>query len=195
MRDYRDQLHRSRPSGWWAPVDPTTAPEDWLPEGLRPADIREVREEPAQTWVPEQAAAQDTLSWTARDAEPQPTPDPPATISTPNGSSPVERRDWSSPPPARPAPTPPASRPAFHGSGPEAPSANGLVAQHAEPVDLNTASFETVRELGLSVTQAARLIAQRDQRGGFSSLADLDSLYGFPQGLLEDLRRKSTIRP
>jgi DNA uptake protein ComE-like DNA-binding protein len=53
---------------------------------------------------------------------------------------------------------------------------------------LNDASFEQLRALGLSVSQAARLIAQRDQRGGFSAPDELDGLYGMPGDLIATLK-------
>jgi DNA uptake protein ComE-like DNA-binding protein len=46
---------------------------------------------------------------------------------------------------------------------------------------LNDASFEQLRELGLSVTQTARVIAYRDTRGGFDSLDELDEIPGLPK--------------
>jgi DNA uptake protein ComE-like DNA-binding protein len=59
-------------------------------------------------------------------------------------------------------------------------------------LDLNEASFEDLRELGLSVTQSARVIAYRDTRGGFDSLEELDEIPGLPrdarQALMSRLR-------
>ena len=46
--------------------------------------------------------------------------------------------------------------------------------------DLNSASFEQLREVGLSTTQAARLIARRDRLGGFGSVAELEEIPGLP---------------
>ncbi len=48
-------------------------------------------------------------------------------------------------------------------------------------LDLNLASFEELRELGLSVTQSARVIAYRDTRGGFDSLEELSEIPGLPK--------------
>ncbi len=45
--------------------------------------------------------------------------------------------------------------------------------------DVNEVSFEQLRELGLSVTQSARVIAYRETRGGFDSLDELDEIPGF----------------
>jgi DNA uptake protein ComE-like DNA-binding protein len=47
--------------------------------------------------------------------------------------------------------------------------------------DLNSATFEQLRDLGLSVTQSARLIAYRDVRGGFESADELDEIPGLPK--------------
>jgi DNA uptake protein ComE-like DNA-binding protein len=55
--------------------------------------------------------------------------------------------------------------------------------------DHNSASFEDLRGLGLSVNQAARVIAQRDQRGGFASVENLDTLNGVPREVIEQPKR------
>lgn len=47
--------------------------------------------------------------------------------------------------------------------------------------DVNEVSFEQLRELGLSVTQSARMIAYRETRGGFDSLEELDEIPGLPK--------------
>lgn len=60
-------------------------------------------------------------------------------------------------------------------------------------VDLNAASFEDLRALGLSVTQAARLVAHRDSRGGFSTREDLTGLPGLPEDLLTSLLERTRI--
>jgi hypothetical protein len=71
---------------------------------------------------------------------------------------------------------------------------------HREPApdaemltDLNRIGFEQLRELGLTVTQAARLLARRDARGEFASLTQLDDLIGFSRELLERLKRSVTV--
>ena len=66
----------------------------------------------------------------------------------------------------------------------------GTEADHGS---INSLSFEQLRELGLTVNQAARLISERDRRGGFGSLDELDELHGFPQQLLDALKRGVTI--
>jgi DNA uptake protein ComE-like DNA-binding protein len=59
--------------------------------------------------------------------------------------------------------------------------------------DLNEASFEELRNLGLSVTQSARVIAYRDVRGGYQSLDELDEIPGLPKETRLDLRKKLTL--
>ena len=63
----------------------------------------------------------------------------------------------------------------------------------AGSIDLNTVTFEQLREQNLSVTQATRLLAHRERLGGFQSVDDLDQVAGFPQDLLEDIKRRSTV--
>jgi DNA uptake protein ComE-like DNA-binding protein len=60
-------------------------------------------------------------------------------------------------------------------------------------LDLNRASFEDLRNLGLSVTQSARVIAYRDTRGGYESLDELDEIPGLPKGMRSSLRRQVTL--
>jgi DNA uptake protein ComE-like DNA-binding protein len=57
-------------------------------------------------------------------------------------------------------------------------------------LDLNLASFEELRELGLSVTQSARVIAYRDTRGGFDSMEELDEIPGLPKDSRNALRNR-----
>jgi len=60
-------------------------------------------------------------------------------------------------------------------------------------IDLNSVTFEQLRAENLSVTQATRLLAHRERVGRFGSVDDLDEIAGFPQELLEDLKRRSTV--
>jgi competence protein ComEA len=55
-------------------------------------------------------------------------------------------------------------------------------------LDVNEASFEELRSLGLSVTQSARVIAYRDVRGGYKSLDELDDIPGLSETTKKDLR-------
>jgi DNA uptake protein ComE-like DNA-binding protein len=45
-------------------------------------------------------------------------------------------------------------------------------------LDLNEATFEQLRDMGLSVTLSARMISYRDARGGFESLDELGEIPG-----------------
>ena len=60
-------------------------------------------------------------------------------------------------------------------------------------INLNTITFEQLRSENLSVTQATRLLAHRERIGRFGSVEDLDQVPGFPQEVLDDLKRRSTI--
>jgi competence protein ComEA len=60
-------------------------------------------------------------------------------------------------------------------------------------IDLNSVTFEQLRAQNLSVTQATRLLAHRERLGGFQSVDDLDQVAGFPEDLLQDLKRRSSV--
>jgi competence protein ComEA len=80
------------------------------------------------------------------------------------------------PTPQPPAPTPP----------PAAASSGGTI-------DLNSITFEQLRAESLSVTQATRLLAHRERLGRFGSVDELDEVPGFPEDVLADLKRRSTV--
>lgn len=84
-------------------------------------------------------------------------------------------------PPAAPAPPPPA------------PSAPPMPQSSSGQIDLNSVTFEQLRAENLSVTQATRLLAHRERVGRFGSVDELDEIAGFPQELLEELKRRSTV--
>ncbi len=58
---------------------------------------------------------------------------------------------------------------------------------------LNSASEEDFRELGLSITQARRLVRYRDELDGFSSWDEFERVPGFPKAMRSDLRRRLTL--
>jgi DNA uptake protein ComE-like DNA-binding protein len=60
-------------------------------------------------------------------------------------------------------------------------------------LDLNSASFEELRAVGLSVTQAARLIGQREQQGGFESVDDVDAVVGLPRDVKQTLKETGSV--
>ena len=57
-------------------------------------------------------------------------------------------------------------------------------------ISLSDADFNTLRDLGMSVTQAKRVIRYRDERGGFHSVDDLDRVPGFPRNFLDDVKHR-----
>lgn len=60
-------------------------------------------------------------------------------------------------------------------------------------VKLNGATFEELRELGFSVTQATRVITYRERRGGFKSVDELAEVPGMPRELVSDVSEKLTL--
>jgi DNA uptake protein ComE-like DNA-binding protein len=60
-------------------------------------------------------------------------------------------------------------------------------------IDLNEATFEELRAFGLSVNQTARVLAQRQQRGGFKAVSDLTAIPGLPHDLLQQLQRSARV--
>lgn len=62
-----------------------------------------------------------------------------------------------------------------------------------EAVDLNRATFEDLRGIGLSSTQAARVISHRDANGGFDSTERLREVPGLPDKLVDQVRSAVTI--
>jgi DNA uptake protein ComE-like DNA-binding protein len=58
----------------------------------------------------------------------------------------------------------------------------------ARRLSLNDATFEQLRDFGLSVTLSARVISYRDARGGFQSVDELDQI----PGLSTELKRVLT---
>jgi DNA uptake protein ComE-like DNA-binding protein len=57
-----------------------------------------------------------------------------------------------------------------------------------EKLNLNEATFEDLRALGLSVTQSARLVAYRNVREGYKSLDELDEIPGLSRKTRAELR-------
>ena len=81
-----------------------------------------------------------------------------------------------------------------------APSAPGVSRQRpgrrvtqGPTVNVNTASYEELRSLGLSVTQTGRMLAFRERTGGFGSLEELEAIPGLPNELIGDLRHRLTL--
>lgn len=72
-------------------------------------------------------------------------------------------------------------------------SAPGPSGTASDKVNLNSATFEQLREAGLSVTQATRILAYRERFGGYGSVDDLEKVPGFPSELIDSLRGRITI--
>jgi competence ComEA-like helix-hairpin-helix protein len=60
-------------------------------------------------------------------------------------------------------------------------------------IDLNSATFEDLRDVGFSVTQATRVITYRERQSGFSSLDDLADVQGMPRTFLSEIKDKLTV--
>ena len=61
------------------------------------------------------------------------------------------------------------------------------------PININTADYDALRSLKLSVTQTGRVLAHRERAGGFASLDELDQIPGFPRAFLDELKRHLTL--
>jgi DNA uptake protein ComE-like DNA-binding protein len=96
------------------------------------------------------------------------------------------------PVPPDPAPTPPPPTPPPPAPEPPPPVPPPAAAAGAQ-INLNTVTFEQLREQNLSVTQATRLLAHRERLGGFQSVDDLDHVVGFPEDVLFEIKRRSTV--
>jgi competence protein ComEA len=75
---------------------------------------------------------------------------------------------------------------AILGTGPAAEST-------ADGIHLNSATFEDLRELGFSVTQATRVITYRERQGGFASVDELAEVPGMPDELLSEVSPRLTL--
>ncbi|HNF82401.1 MAG TPA: helix-hairpin-helix domain-containing protein [Solirubrobacterales bacterium] len=114
-------------------------------------------------------------------------PSAPEPVSEPAAPEPVFPEPVSAPAPAADEPPAPSRKGLFGGS---APAATGGA---SDVVNLNTATFEELREAGLSVTQATRILAYRERFGGYGSVEDLEKVPGFPADLIESLQGRITI--
>lgn len=104
---------------------------------------------------------------------PPPAPEPPA-YTPPPADDPDE------------GPPPVAKSPLFGGGLSGAKSSSGTL-------NLNSATFEELRDADLSVTQATRILAYRERFGGYRSVEDLEKVPGFPAELIESLRGRITV--
>jgi helix-hairpin-helix protein len=76
---------------------------------------------------------------------------------------------------------------ASHAAG---PTRNGARRAPNGLIDVNEATYEELRSLGLSTTQGRRLLAYRLRIQGFSSLNELDAIPGFPSVVLDRLKQR-----
>ncbi len=98
-------------------------------------------------------------------------------------------------------------RPAWDGTGsrpddkpkaepkPKSPARPAVTKKSATgaKLDLNAATFEELRDLGLSVTLSARLIAYRDVRDGYESLDELNGIPGLSKETLGEIREQLKV--
>ena len=61
------------------------------------------------------------------------------------------------------------------------------------PLNLNDATFEQLRDVGLSVTQTGRVLAHRERSGHFASVDELEGIPGFPRDFLERIKSRLTV--
>ncbi|HWO48660.1 MAG TPA: helix-hairpin-helix domain-containing protein, partial [Solirubrobacterales bacterium] len=61
------------------------------------------------------------------------------------------------------------------------------------PLNLNDATFEQLRDVGLSVTQTGRVLAHRERSGHFASVDELEGIPGFPRDFLEQIKSRLTV--
>ncbi len=66
-------------------------------------------------------------------------------------------------------------------------------ADDGDRIDLNRASFEELRDVGFSVTQATRVITYRERQDGFRSIDDLADVPGMPRTFLSEVKGKLTV--
>ena len=55
-------------------------------------------------------------------------------------------------------------------------------------VSLSSAGVDELQSLGMSVTQAKRVIRHREERGGFHGIEELDDVPGFPPTFLDQIK-------
>ena len=58
------------------------------------------------------------------------------------------------------------------------------------PAGASAGTYEELRALGLSVTQAGRVLARRERSGPFSSVDELDLIPGFDADFLDQLKAR-----
>jgi competence ComEA-like helix-hairpin-helix protein len=66
-------------------------------------------------------------------------------------------------------------------------------ADPGDRINLNRATFEELREVGFSVTQATRVLTYRERQNGFESLDDLADVPGMERAFLGEVQGKLTV--
>jgi DNA uptake protein ComE-like DNA-binding protein len=66
-------------------------------------------------------------------------------------------------------------------------------ADSGDRTNVNRATFEQLRDVGFSVTQATRVITYREREDGFESLDDLANVPGMPREFLGEVKPKLTL--
>ncbi len=118
-------------------------------------------------------------------ADPTPTPAP-APPPQAEQSMPTQ------PPPAAPPVQAAPAQPAAAGPTKSAPTPPRTLAP-GETVSLTSGTFDDYRAMGMSVTQAKRVVAYREQGSGYSSVDDLDNIPGFSQQFLAEMKRRLVV--
>ncbi len=71
---------------------------------------------------------------------------------------------------------------------------NGRSARNGNgKLDLNAATFDQLRGLGLSITQTSRLISHRETAGGFGQLDELAEIKGLSRATIAELRSRVRV--
>ena len=114
------------------------------------------------------AAAEELAAGSEAATLPERDPEPPAWVT----GEPDELPEPEPEPESRPEPEPPAVEPAGESNG---------------TISLSSAEFDDLRGLGMSVTQAKRVLRYREQRGGFTDFDELERVPGFPREFLAEI--------
>jgi DNA uptake protein ComE-like DNA-binding protein len=83
-----------------------------------------------------------------------------------------------------------ARKPAARAKAAKPRKASAAPRRPGQGLDVNDATFEQLREVGLSTGQSARLIEQRRLHGAFASVDDLAKVRGFSKRKIRDLGTK-----
>ena len=114
------------------------------------------------------AAAEELAAGSEAATLPERDPEPPAWVTGEPDETPEPEPESES----RPEPEPAAVEPAGESNG---------------RISLSSAEFDDLRGLGMSVTQAKRVLRYREQRGGFTDFDELERVPGFPREFLAEI--------